>query len=34
VRLTMRDVLAFLAPDLLDGGRAGACLGWHLFMRS
>src|SRR2546429_5628115 len=34
VCLTVRDVLAFLAPYLLDGRRAGACLGWHICMRS
>jgi hypothetical protein len=33
VRLSVRDVLAFLAPDLLDRG-AGACLGRHICVRS
>src|SRR5688500_11316119 len=34
VRLPMGDVLTFLAPDLLDGPGAGACLRWHICMRS
>jgi len=29
VRVTVRDVLLFPAPDLL-GARAGASLGWHV----
>src|SRR5919202_1792030 len=34
VRLPVGDVLAFLAPDLLDSGRAGACLRRHMCVRS
>ena len=33
VRLPVGDVLAFLAPDLLDGGPS-ACLRWHKSVRS
>src|SRR3954466_11290145 len=33
VRLPVGDVLAFLAPDLLDGGPS-ACLRWHVSVRS
>src|ERR1043165_9139501 len=33
VRLPVGDVLAFLAPALLDGGP-GACLRWHVSVRS
>src|SRR5918994_7298062 len=34
VRLPVGDVLTFLAPDLLDGPGTGACLRWHICMRS